>query len=132
VRFAFIAREKAYYPVALQRSRASLRLPRVAAISLPTSRPVRWLRPAMVRLVFSPCLAGPPVFLNFSPLCPSDILSKVRGQDRGKKPYEQGGVDFSTFDRIAQIVKCYSFLGLGVRSWRHRPGCTSVKFERIL
>ena len=35
-----------------QRSRASLRVPLVAAISLPTSSPVRWLRPALLLAAF--------------------------------------------------------------------------------
>jgi hypothetical protein len=35
-----------------QRLRASLRVPRVAAISFPTSRPVKWSRPALLRVVF--------------------------------------------------------------------------------
>jgi hypothetical protein len=45
-----------------QRSRASLRVPRVAAISLPTSSPVRWLRPALPRSALPALAARRPVF----------------------------------------------------------------------
>jgi hypothetical protein len=86
-----------------QRSRASLRMPRVTAISFPTAYPVRWLRSALLRAAF--------VFLAVFRLAGSFIVMWIVGKlnvdswqaETLKKPYKPG-FPFSKW--TTNLIKC--------------------------